>query len=229
MPRRLPTWYAKLDFSQPEQEQAPQPVPPEPEQAPPSPDLMDGVWQPEEPESEEEESSEYNESLPPSESEEEEVPMPATMAEREQLGILNSWNTRRDEEIHRWRHDNLLLCQAQRHSLERHPIEERGRLLMEAERQELLRRNAVMQEEHDARMARQAERAAEARVRTEERRLHREAREAREEELARRRATPEARANREYRRMLANACRSRKDDEAGALRHRRRRLGLGFS
>jgi hypothetical protein len=157
----------------------------QPEQAPPSPDLMDDVWQPEEPESEEKEESEYNESLSPSESEE--VPMPATLAEREQLGILNSWNTRRDEEIHRWRHDNLLLCQAQRHSLEWHPIEERGRLLMEAERQELLRRNAVLQEEHDARMARQAERAAEARVRTEELRLRREAR---EEELARRRATP---------------------------------------
>ena len=176
----------------------------QPEQAPPSPDLMDGVWQPEEPEEEEED----DESLPPSESESEEVPMPATMAEREQLGILNSWNTRRDEEIHRWRHENILLCQAQRHSLERHPIEERGRLLMEAERQELLRRNAVLQEEHDARMARQAE----ARVRTEELRLRREAR---EEEIARRRATPEARANREYRRMLANARRSRKDDEAG--------------
>jgi hypothetical protein len=125
-------------------------------------------------------SSHYDEELPSSESEEEEVEMPATWAERQQMGILHSWNTRQAEETRAWRYnahverDNAeLLRHAEETSLLRFPIEERGRLLIEAERQEALRPNAQKHAEYESRAWRLVERRrrdAERRRRDEERR-----------------------------------------------------------
>jgi hypothetical protein len=53
-------------------------------------------------------SSHYNDEPPTLKSEEEEIEMPTTWAKRQQLGILQSWNTRRDEEMRAWRYNASL-------------------------------------------------------------------------------------------------------------------------
>jgi hypothetical protein len=87
MPRRLKTCYAKLHHSVPWPVIPPAEPAVEPavESVEPMPDSGDS-------------SSHYDEELPSSESEEEEVEMPATWAERQQMGILHSWNTCQAEE-----------------------------------------------------------------------------------------------------------------------------------
>jgi hypothetical protein len=97
-------------------------------------------------------SGDYSSSYYSSESDEEEVEMPATSAERakwaerQQMEILQVWNTRHAEETRAHadvERDNAeLLRIGEETSRRRFRIEERGRRLMEAERQEALRYEA---------------------------------------------------------------------------------------
>lgn len=144
MPRLLKTCYAKLQDSvpwpvippaEPATDPAVEPAPTAPESVEPMPD-----------------SGDYSSSYYSSESDEEEVEMPATSAERakwaerQQMEILQVWNTRQAEETRAHadvERDNAeLLRIGEETSRRRFRIEERGRRLMEAERQEALRYEA---------------------------------------------------------------------------------------